>query len=142
MKKSLIEYGVGDNSYQAAGELSGLTKLVEQFYLNMTEIPAAKKIRDMHPEDLTVSKQKLTYFLSGWLGGPKSYAENFGSISIPQAHRHMDISEVESEMWLTCMKKAIDCQSYENTFKIYLIEALKVPAGRITQACATYRQST
>jgi hypothetical protein len=30
-----FEYGVGDNSYTMAGKLSGITKLVDDFYHNM-----------------------------------------------------------------------------------------------------------
>jgi len=74
---------------------------------------------------------ELSYFLSGWLGGPKLYAENYGSISIPQAHKHLSLGADESEAWLLCMQKAIDEQPYEAAFKIYLIEQLRVPAERI-----------
>ena len=70
-------YGVGDGSYKAAGGLTGLTKLVDSFYGFMESLTEAKKIRAMHPHDLSESRKKLTYFLSGWLGGPKLYSENF-----------------------------------------------------------------
>lgn len=35
--------------YQAAGRVEGITKLVDEFYLNMDTLPEAKIIRDMHP---------------------------------------------------------------------------------------------
>lgn len=54
--------------YQAAGELVGITRLVDEFYANMDSLPEAKVIRNMHPPDLTESRKKLTYFLCGWLG--------------------------------------------------------------------------
>ena len=56
--------------YQAAGELVGITRLVDEFYVNMDTLPEAEIIRNMHPHDLTESRKKLTYFLCGWLGGP------------------------------------------------------------------------
>ena len=37
------EYGVGDNSYKMAGELVGITKLVNEFYDNMHPKPSCKK---------------------------------------------------------------------------------------------------
>lgn len=50
--------------YQAAGGLEGLTKLVDEFYLNMDTLPEARTIRNMHAKDLTEARKKLTYFLS------------------------------------------------------------------------------
>ncbi|PCJ46484.1 MAG: globin [Moraxellaceae bacterium] len=131
------EYGVGDNSYRMAGELSGITALVNEFYNNMEVFPESKKIRDMHSNDLAESRKKLTYFLSGWLGGPKLYSENYGSINIPSAHRHLSVGVEESDAWLFCMKKAIAKQPYEEPFKLYLIEQLRVPAERIRNVSGT-----
>jgi len=136
MNDKSCEYGVQDNSYKMAGKLVGITQLVNEFYNNMATFSESKKIRDMHPEDLSLSKQKLTYFLSGWLGGPKLYAEHFGSINIPLAHKHLSVGVEESEAWLLCMKKAVDKQNYEPSFKVYLMEQLRVPAERIRMVSA------
>ncbi len=125
------EYGINDNSYIAAGKLPGITQLVNEFYQNMDEFSESKKIRDMHSADLSNSRTKLTYFLSGWLGGPKLYAEHFGGINIPQAHKHLTVGVEESEAWLLCMQKAVDNQPYESAFKVYLMKQLRVPAERI-----------
>ena len=125
------EYGVGDNSYQAAGALEGLTRLVDQFYDNMDQLAEFAYIRGMHRESLTESRQKLTYFLSGWLGGPRLYASHFGSINIPQAHQHLTVGIERRDGWLACMQLAIADQPYEPAFKTYLIEQLAVPAERI-----------
>ena len=135
MNNKSCEYGVGDNSYKMAGELSGITQLVDDFYQNMATFKESQKIRDMHPADLTASRQKLTYFLSGWLGGPKLYAEHYGSINIPAAHQHLSVGVEESNAWLLCMEKAIDQQPYEAAFKVYLLEQLSIPAARIRMAC-------
>jgi len=131
MSVSSCVYGVGDNSYRMAGELAGITKLVDLFYDNMNEFSESKKIRDMHAKDLTASRQKLVYFLSGWLGGPKLYAKHYGSINIPFAHRHLSIGREERDAWLLCMQKAVDEQAYEESFNVYLMKQLRVPAERI-----------
>lgn len=128
-------YGVADNSYNAAGGLAGLTKLVDLFYHYMDTLPEAKVIRAMHSQDLVLSKQKLAYFLSGWLGGPRLYSENFGGISIPSAHRHLPIGHAETDAWISCMEKAVAEQDYSEDFKVYLIQQLRVPAERIRVAC-------
>ncbi|WP_426357614.1 group II truncated hemoglobin [Pseudocolwellia sp. HL-MZ19] len=130
------EYGVGDNSYKMAGELAGITQLVDEFYHNMATLTAAKKVRNMHAEDLSLSSKKLAYFLSGWLGGPKLYTEHFGSINIPLAHKHLSVGEDETQAWLLCMQKAVDKQNYEAAFKVYLMEQLRVPAERIRKVSA------
>jgi hemoglobin len=127
-------YGLGDNSYKAAGALEGLTKLVDDFYNFMDSLPEAKVIRDMHKSDLTESRLKLAYFLSAWLGGPKLYSENFGSINIPQAHKHLTIGHGESDAWILCMQRAVNLQPYEDDFKSYLITQLRIPAERIRLA--------
>ncbi|MEH6544691.1 MAG: group II truncated hemoglobin [Porticoccaceae bacterium] len=129
-------YGEESNSYQAAGELAGITRLVDSFYENMNVFSEAKTIRRMHPEDLRDSRRKLTYFLSGWLGGPKLYSQHYGGISIPNSHRHLVIGDVEGDAWLSCMEKAIADQPYEESFKAYLLTELKVPVGRIKAVCA------
>jgi len=126
-----LEYGMEDSSYIMAGKLLGITQLVDEFYKNMNDFSKSKKIRDMHPSDLSESRQKLSYFLSGWLGGPKLYLEHYGSINIPFAHKHLSVGVEESEAWLFCMQKAVDKQPYEATFKTYLMTQLRVPAERI-----------
>lgn len=134
------KFGVEDNSYNAAGGLTGLTALVDSFYDYMDSLPEARSIRDMHQSDLTESRKKLAYFLSGWLGGPKLYSKNFGSTTMPKAHRHLPIGRDEVESWILCMQKAVDEQPYEESFKVYLIEQLRVPAERILSACNVYQK--
>jgi len=131
MTSEQSEYGVGDNSYQMAGELTGITALVDEFYNNMATLPASKQIRSMHPADLSVSRQKLTYFLSGWLGGPKLYSQHYGPISIPLAHKHLAVGPEERDAWLLCMEKAVAKQNYNDSFKRYLMAQLAIPAERI-----------
>lgn len=126
---------MADGSYLAAGELPGLIKLVDAFYDFMDTLPEAQAIRAMHKKDLTESRQKLAYFLSGWLGGPRLYAEHFGGINIPAAHRHFPVSYEERDAWLLCMQRAVELQPYEESFKEYLMQQLSVPAERIRMAC-------
>ena len=101
----------------------------------MDSLDEAKIIRAMHPKDLSLSSVKLAYFLSGWLGGPKLFSENFGPIRIPKAHSHLSITSKEGEAWMLCMEKAVQDQPYEKEFKVYLIEQLGVPTDRIVKAC-------
>lgn len=124
-------YGFSDTSFQAAGGTDGIRKLVDDFYRFMDELPEAKIIRAMHKTDLTISRDKLTLFLSGWMGGPKSYSEKYGSINIPRDHSHLPIGEQERDAWLLCMEKAIALQNYPPDFGAYLLAQLRIPAERI-----------
>jgi len=131
----MSQYGEGSASYDAAGGLSGIQKLVKDFYGVMNSKPDYATIRDMHPKDLTVSEDKLACFLSGWLGGERLFAKKYGGINIPQVHAHLVIHEKERDMWLDCMKEALEKQGCSDDFKVYLLEQLKVPAERIRIAC-------
>ncbi len=130
-----ISYGNGDATYQAAGGLEGITRLVNRFYDYMETLPEAKFVRDMHPEDLSLSRQKLIYFLSGWMSGPKLYKEHFGSISIPVAHKHLPVDMDGKNAWLLCMKKALADEFYPDDFQKYIIDKLSIPAESIRLMC-------
>lgn len=130
-----LPFGVNDHSYKAAGELHGLQQLTRDFYHFMSTQRQAKSIRDMHPSDVSRSQEKLCFFLSGWLGGPKIYSKAFGAIHIPKAHQAFPISEEHAQAWLYCMDLAIDKQKdYSDPFKHYLKEQLRVPVQRILDA--------
>lgn len=131
---SIPTYGVGDASYQAAGGIDGLRRLVDDFYRIMDESPAAAELRRLHPESLEASRDKLTCFLSGWLGGPKLFAEKYGPVVIPAFHAQWPIGEALAEAWLDCMAQAVARQGYAPEFAAYLMQQLRVPAARIVQA--------
>jgi hemoglobin len=127
-------YGVGDASYQAAGGIDGLHRLVADFYQLMDELPEAGALRRLHGDSLELAADKLACFLSGWLGGPRLFQEKYGSIAIPAFHAQWPIDEHLSEAWLACMAAAIARQPYAADFADYLLAQLRVPAQRIVQA--------
>ena len=124
-------YGFSDNSFQAAGGTEGIRKLVDDFYLEMDALPEAAIIRKMHKPDLALSRDKLTLFLCGWMGGPRLYHDKYGSINIPKSHAHLPIGEAERDAWLLCMERAIAKQNYLPEFAVYLLDQLRIPAERI-----------
>jgi hemoglobin len=131
MPSKIPLYGFSDASYKAAGEIAGIRQLVNDFYRFMDELPEAQSIRALHKTDLTESRDKLTLFLSGWMGGPSLYQEKYGSINIPRDHAHLEIGEQERDAWLACMEKAIAVQHYPSEFSVYLLQQLRIPAERI-----------
>lgn len=133
--RSVDTFGDEDSSYIAAGQFKGIQQLVACFYSMMNELPEAAHIRDMHPSDLTISIDKLACFLSGWLGGPRLYADKYGAFSIPQVHKHLTVTELERDAWLLCMQKALERQPYSQSFRQYMLTQLAVPAERIRLTC-------
>lgn len=125
------KYGEGDASFQAAGGERGIRALVDRFYLEMDSLPEARRVREMHAEDLTEVKDKLARFLCGWLGGPRLFQDKYGPISIPLVHQVFPIGPAERDAWLRCMKIAVAAQPYDNAFKIYLMAQLAIPAERV-----------
>lgn len=134
MPDSTQTYGELDATYQAVGGPDGLIQLVDTFYAVMDSLPEAAIIRAMHPDDLTLSKQKLAYFLSGWMGGPRLYQQHFGSINIPKVHRHLSIDSEERDAWILCMEKALNQLDYPTSLKSYLLEQLFRLAEMIRQS--------
>lgn len=133
MQSTLEKYGVGDNSYQAAGQLEGISALVDSFYEAMDTLPSARHIRAMHAPDLDDAKRRFSYFLSGWLGGPRLHKEHFGGVHVPRFHQQFPIGDAERDAWLECMAVAIEQQPFAAGFKEYLLEQLKVPANAIVR---------
>jgi hemoglobin len=132
-------YGTGDASFRAAGGYEGIRALVDAFYHVMDTDPAARRIRAMHPDDLTESRDKLTRFLCGWLGGPRLFRERYGPISIPGVHEHLEIREAERDAWLACMRQAVAQQPFAEDFQAYLMEQLAIPAERVRARCEKVR---
>lgn len=133
-------YGEGDASFQAAGGEEGLRRVVDRFYDLMDTREVARGIRAMHPADLDVSRDKLARFLCGWLGGPKRYQERYGGISIPGVHSHLAVDAAARDAWLAIMAEAVAAQPWDEDFKVYLMQALAVPAERVRVVCEQLRQ--
>ena len=115
----------------AMGGEAGLRVLVDRFYDAMETLPEASTIRGMHSGDLSLSRDKLAAFLTGWLGGPKRYSERWGPIRIPPAHAHLSIGTAERDAWLQCMQQAIDSMPITDGFRAYFMREIAVPANRV-----------
>lgn len=126
-------YGTGDATFRAVGGEPGIRQLVEYFYDTMESDHSVRPLRLMHADDLSESREKLAAFLSGWMGGPKRYAEKYGSINIPSAHAHLNIDESHAQQWLHCLNCALDKMDYSDSLKAYLFKQLSFPVSRVVQ---------
>lgn len=94
--------------YELLGSADGVRRLVDRFYQFMDTLPEAARIRALHPQDLSGSTDKLYKFLSGWLGGPPLYVQEFGHPMLRARHLPFPIEAQDRDAWLLCMKHALD----------------------------------
>ena len=83
-------------------------QLAKVFYDIMESDPDFKMIRDLHPDDMTSSRDKFTDFLIGWLGGPPLYMQKHGHPRLRMRHAPFPIGTAERDQWLACMGRAMD----------------------------------
>jgi hemoglobin len=94
--------------YDLIGGAEGVRRLAERFYAIMAQTPEAHAIRTMHEADLNPIIDKLTGFLSGWMGGPRDYFERQDAPCIMSVHKRYPIGAAERDQWLMCMRKALE----------------------------------
>ncbi len=107
--------------FERIGGEPGVRALTDRFYDLMDTLETARTIRDMHPPDLTESRQKLHDFLCGWLGGPQLYVQKHGHPRLRARHLPFAIDTEAARQWMVCMIKALD----EQVADVPLRESLK-----------------
>ena len=111
--------------YELIGGETGVRKLVDRFYDLMDQKPEFSGIRKLHPDSLDSSRDKLYWFLSGWMGGPDLYVERFGHPRMRLRHLPFAIGISETNQWLNCMKMALQVTSLDEPVKLKLMEAFE-----------------
>jgi hemoglobin len=84
-----------------------LQALVERFYDLMELEPGYAALRAAHGALLTQARQKLFWFLSGWMGGPQYYIERFGHPRLRMRHLPFSIGILDRDQWTACMDQAM-----------------------------------
>ena len=93
--------------YERIGGKAKVRALVQRFYQLMDELPEAYGIRKLHAEDLQGATDKLYKFLTGWMGGPQLYVEEYGHPMLRARHLPFGIASAERDQWLLCMDQAL-----------------------------------
>ena len=109
--------------FERLGGERGVRILVDRFYDLMDLEPAAAGIRALHPPTLDGSRDKLFWFLCGWLGGPNHYTDRFGHPRLRARHLPYAIGIAERDQWLGCMVQAMAEQSVEPVLAQRLAES-------------------
>lgn len=110
--------------YDALGGEAGVRALVDRFYDEMDRDPAVKTLRVMHPPDLAESRDKLFWFMSGWLGGPPLYIERKGPPRLRARHMPFAVDGAARDHWMKCMRVALADSGLEAPLREKLDDAL------------------
>lgn len=110
-------------AFDLVGGAERLRELVDRFYDLMDLEPEFAGIRAMHPVSLDDSRDKLYWFLSGWLGGPSLYIERFGHPKLRARHLPFTIASAERDQWLRCMALALQDLQIDEGLQERLMQA-------------------
>lgn len=94
--------------FEEIGGETGVRALVDRFYDLMDLEPRFAALRAMHPTPLDGSRDKLFWFLCGWLGGPSHYEQRFGHPRLRMRHFPYAIGVKERNDWMACMEQAMN----------------------------------
>ena len=93
--------------YEWVGGDTRVRELVDRFYDLMDLEPGYRELRAAHGTTLDDARDKLYWFLSGWLGGPNHYIERFGHPRLRMRHMPFSIGVQERDQWVACMHQAM-----------------------------------
>jgi hemoglobin len=97
----------GPTPFEMLGGEPVVQALTERFYDLMDLEPAYGALRATHGPDLGQARQKLFWFLCGWLGGPDHYVSRFGHPRLRARHLPFAIGIKERDQWVACMSQAM-----------------------------------
>jgi hemoglobin len=109
--------------FEQIGSELRVRQLADRFYDLMDLEPQYAGIRKLHPSTLDGSRDKLFWFLCGWLGGPNHYIERFGHPRLRARHLPFAIGISERDQWMACMHQAMTELEFDVALKDRLIEA-------------------
>jgi hemoglobin len=95
------------SAFDLIGGEPRLQALVERFYDLMDLEPGYRELRAVHGADLASAREKLFWFLCGWMGGPQHYIERFGHPRLRARHMPFKIGILERDQWLACIDQAM-----------------------------------
>lgn len=98
-----IQLSAGGSLYGRIGP-EALAALVTRFYALVAQDP---DLSPLFPADLTLTAEKQLAFLTGFLGGPPLYHQNFGPPRLRARHLPHAITPTRGRAWLACMAGAL-----------------------------------
>jgi hemoglobin len=93
--------------YELLGGEEGVRALANRFYDEMDRRPEVATLRAMHPDDLSTTRERFFWFLSGWLGGPQLFVERVGHPRLRARHFPFAVDAAARDEWMLCMRSAL-----------------------------------
>ena len=109
--------------FERLGGEEAVRALVDRFYDLMALEPQFAELLALHPQDLSGSRDKLFWFLCGWLGGPDLYIQRFGHPMLRARHMPYAIGLRERDQWMACMLLAMQDNGVDEALAQRLAEA-------------------
>lgn len=98
-------------AFDLLGGEPAVRAMVDRFYDLMELEPAYAVLRGVHGPSLETARDKLFWFLCGWLGGPGHYEARFGHPRLRARHLPFSIGIRERDQWLACMAQAMRAEN-------------------------------
>ena len=105
------------------GGESQVHALVDRFYDLMDLEPGYAALRAAHGTELANAREKLKMFLTGWMGGPQRYTEQFGHPRLRMRHMPFSIGIAERDQWVACMDQAMQETEIDDALRTRLKES-------------------
>jgi hemoglobin len=105
------------------GGESQVHALVDRFYDLMDLEPGYAALRAAHGTELANAREKLKMFLTGWMGGPQRYTEQFGHPRLRMRHMPFSIGIAERDQWVACMDQAMQETEIDGALRTRLKES-------------------
>ena len=109
-----------DTPYEWIGGEAAVRRLTERFYDLMDLEPGYAALRAVHGNTLANARDRLFWFLCGWMGGPQYYTEQFGHPRLRARHMPFKVGILERDQWLACMDQAMGETGVDDTLRARL----------------------
>ncbi len=96
-----------ESAFALIGGEAPVRALVDRFYDLMDLDADLAELRAAHGPTLDNARDRLFWFLCGWMGGPDYYIERFGHPRLRMRHMPFAIGTLERDQWLVCMGRAM-----------------------------------
>ena len=112
-----------DSAFALIGGEPAVQALVDRFYDLMDLELRYTALRASHGSALDDARQKLFWFLCGWMGGPDYYQERFGHPRLRGRHLPFSIGIQERDQWVACMDQAMAETAVPEPLRLRLSES-------------------
>lgn len=109
--------------YMMIGGEQGVKTLANAFYDEMETNPHLQELLEIHSLPLDGVRIKFFQYLSGWMGGPPLFEQQFGHPRLRQRHMHVKVTKKQAELWMLCMNNAMIKTIEDKALKNHLRQA-------------------